>query len=71
MRRQRALWSLVVVSVLGLLVATPGSLPAQASSSTPSKPRVRDLGLPIGGTAGPLDAITDVAGVEVGHTTLI
>jgi L-aminopeptidase/D-esterase-like protein len=29
------------------------------------------LGFPIGGTAGPLDAITDVAGVEVGHTTLI
>ena len=35
------------------------------------KPRERDLKLPIGGTAGPLDAITDVAGVEVGHTTLI
>lgn len=35
------------------------------------KPRERDLGLPIGGTAGPLDAITDVKGVEVGHTTLI
>src|SRR5262245_49102338 len=34
------------------------------------KPRERDLKLPIGGTAGPLDAITDVAGVEVGHTTL-
>jgi len=35
------------------------------------KPRERDLKLPIGGTPGPLDAITDVAGVEVGHTTLI
>src|SRR6478672_7131402 len=35
------------------------------------KPRARDLQLPIGGTAGPLDAITDVAGVEVGHTTLV
>jgi D-aminopeptidase len=35
------------------------------------KPRERDLRLPIGGTPGPLDAITDVAGVEVGHTTLI
>ena len=35
------------------------------------KPRERDLALPIGGVAGPLDAITDVAGVEVGHTTLI
>ena len=37
------------------------------------KPRARDLGLAtqIGGTPGALDAITDVAGVEVGHTTLI
>jgi D-aminopeptidase len=35
------------------------------------KPRERDLKLPIGGEPGPLDAITDVAGVEVGHTTLI
>jgi D-aminopeptidase len=35
------------------------------------KPRERDLRLPIGGTPGPLDAITDVAGVEVGQTTLI
>jgi len=36
-----------------------------------TKPRENDLKLPIGGTPGPLDAITDVAGVEVGHTTLI
>ena len=36
-----------------------------------SKPRARDLGVPIGGIAGPLDAITDVGGVEVGQTTLI
>ncbi|MFI5311863.1 MAG: P1 family peptidase [Gemmatimonadales bacterium] len=35
------------------------------------KPRARDLAVPIGGTAGPLDAITDVVGVEVGFTTLI
>ena len=35
------------------------------------KPRERDLKLPIGGTPGALDAITDVQGVEVGHTTLI
>ncbi|MEO7682978.1 MAG: P1 family peptidase [Gemmatimonadaceae bacterium] len=37
------------------------------------KPRARELGIAtqIGGTPGPLDAITDVAGVEVGHTTLI
>ena len=36
-----------------------------------AKPREADLKLPIGGTPGPLDAITDVAGVEVGHATII
>src|SRR3954471_1681748 len=36
-----------------------------------TKPRARDLGIPIDGTPGPLDAITDVRGVEVGQTTLI
>src|SRR5438105_3768173 len=35
-----------------------------------SKPRARDLGVPFDGTPGPLNAITDVKGVEVGHTTL-
>ena len=35
------------------------------------KPRARDLGVPFDGTQGPLNAITDVKGVEVGHTTLI
>jgi L-aminopeptidase/D-esterase-like protein len=34
-------------------------------------PRARDLGVPLDGTPGPLNAITDVKGVEVGHTTLI
>jgi len=33
--------------------------------------RARDLGIPFDGTPGPLNAITDVAGVEVGYTTLI
>src|SRR5437867_7757586 len=36
-----------------------------------SKPRARDLGVPFDGQPGPLNAITDVKGVEVGHTTLI
>ncbi len=34
-------------------------------------PRARDLGVPFDGVPGPLNAITDVKGVEVGHTTLI
>jgi D-aminopeptidase len=49
---------------LTALLLLPVGLQAQ-------KPRERDLKLPIGGTPGTLDAITDVAGVEVGHTTLI
>lgn len=36
-----------------------------------AKPRARDLGVPFDGAPGPLNAITDVAGVEVGHATLI
>ena len=40
-------------------------------ASNQSKPRARDLGVPFDGTPGPLNAITDVKGVEVGHTTLI
>src|SRR5262245_33111791 len=35
------------------------------------KPRARDLGIPFEGAPGPLNAITDVQGVEVGHATLI
>ncbi len=38
---------------------------------TPGLVRARDLGVPFQGTAGELDAITDVRGVEVGHTTLV
>ena len=37
-----------------------------------ASPRARDLGIVIGeGSPGPFNAITDVAGVRVGHTTLI
>jgi len=36
-----------------------------------TKPRARDLGVPFDGTRGTNNAITDVKGVEVGHTTLI
>jgi D-aminopeptidase len=35
------------------------------------KPRARELGVPFEGTPGPLNAITDVSGIEVGHVTLI
>jgi len=42
-----------------------------AATAFAQKPRARDVGVPFEGNPGPLNAITDVAGVEVGHTTLI
>jgi L-aminopeptidase/D-esterase-like protein len=36
-----------------------------------TKPRARDMGVPFDGVPGPPNAITDVKGVEVGHTTII
>ena len=42
-----------------------------AQEKPPAKPRARDLGVPFDGTTGPLNAITDVPGVAVDHTTLI
>jgi D-aminopeptidase len=44
---------------------------ASAQDKTAAKPRARDLGVPFDGTPGPLNAITDVNGITVGHTTII
>jgi L-aminopeptidase/D-esterase-like protein len=40
-------------------------------ASTASRPRARAAGVPFDGSPGPKNAITDVAGVEVGHSTII
>ena len=48
-----------------------GMVPMYAQESGKGKPRARDLGIPFDGTPGALNAITDVSGVAVGHTTLI
>ncbi len=37
----------------------------------PVKSRARDLGIPFEGTPGPLNAITDLEGIEVGYATII
>ncbi len=58
-------WYMVLAAVLVAMATLADVGWAQA------KPRARDLGVPFEGTPGPLDAITDVKGVEVGHTTLI
>jgi D-aminopeptidase len=55
-----------------LMLCEPCLLLAQSDSNRQNlPPRARDLGVPFDGTPGPLNAITDVQGVEVGHTTLI
>jgi D-aminopeptidase len=54
--------------IITLLVASDVAMFGQ----TDARPRVRDLGVQVGVLApGPLNAITDVAGVKVGQTTLI
>src|SRR4051812_34385782 len=53
--------------VLGSMLAA-----AMYSQAPNSRPRARELGIAPGSlTTGPLDAITDVAGVRVGHTTVV
>ena len=52
-----------------LTVAALAAVPA--SSHAQARERARDLGIPLDGTPGTHNAITDVAGVEVGYVTLI
>ena len=54
------------IPLLALCLALGSSSPVQSQTV-----RARDLGVPFDGTPGPLNAITDVSGVEVGHVTLI
>ena len=44
---------------------------AAVLATAQTKPRARGLGIRLEGAPGPLNAITDVAGVEVGHRTII
>jgi len=41
------------------------------ASPLAAKPRARDLGIPFRGATGPLNAITDVSGVEVGQVSIL
>lgn len=61
---------LVTLSCLATIIA--GCVSPAIAESTQERQRLRDLGIVIGQyQPGPLNAITDVAGVKVGHTTLI
>jgi len=54
-----------------MLALAVSLLPAPLSGQAAPKPRARDLGVPFDGTPGPLNAITDVAGVTVGQVTIV
>jgi D-aminopeptidase len=59
-----------LISVAAFLLLISFALAQSTGSNT--RPRASDLGLKVGILpTGPLDAITDVAGVEVGQTTII
>jgi len=60
----------LLILAIGVCEALPRSV--QAGESGESRLRARALGIVVGSyTPGPLNAITDVAGVTVGQTTLI
>src|SRR5215475_5869045 len=61
--------SSIAVPMLVLVASLTGAIASAAEAA--HKERARDLGVPFDGTPGPLNAITDVEGVLVGHTTLI
>ena len=54
-----------------IFFALLSALATAAAVHAQTDPRARQLGVPFEGTPGPLDAITDVKGVEVGYRTLI
>src|SRR5438105_9738143 len=61
----------MLVLALNCYAREPQQSPPATSTSQKKIVRARDLGLPFDGTPGPLNAITDVAGVEVGYTTIL
>ncbi|MGH7250680.1 MAG: P1 family peptidase [Nitrospiraceae bacterium] len=71
------LWLDCLLAILtGWLLLVPASVsgadPAGAGATEEPRLRVRELGIVVGRyQPGPLNAITDVAGVKVGHQTLI
>jgi len=54
-----------------MILVMLGLVPVASAQTPAAKPRARDLGIPFDGRPGPLNAITDVAGVEVGLVTLV
>src|SRR5437764_13281932 len=70
-KMKRAIFCFLLLPMLDLHGREPQQSPPAKSTSQKKSVRARDLGVPFDGTPGPLNAITDVAGVEVGYTTTI
>ena len=71
-KRTFALVTLTVLFGLELSAREPIKSPPPVKQLADTKIlRARDLDVPFDGTPGKLNSITDVAGVEVGYTTLI
>ena len=62
---------LVLVFVIDCLAREPQKSPPARSTTASKVVRARDLGIPFDGIPGALNAITDIAGIEVGYTTLL
>src|ERR1700693_4463666 len=60
-----------VILLFTAVVRAQDKADVNTQTKNPAKPRARDLGVPFDGTPGLFNTITDVAGVTVGHTTLI
>jgi len=68
MKSNKQLYLIILVFIIiGMISAT-----SAIANHNAARARIRDLGIRIGSLApGPLNAITDVSGVKVGHETLI
>jgi D-aminopeptidase len=71
MRERRYFVCLAAISVVCASVIVLTGRGGEAGEAAQRGTRARDLGVPFEGTPGKFNAITDVQGVEVGHTTLI
>ena len=74
MRREKgelAYSNLILLPMRQSLFLLLSTLLPWTAVSAQQKPRARELGIPFNGTPGPLNAITDVTGVQVGQVTLI
>jgi len=71
MKPTRLLLLIVIVLVLDSHAREPQKSPPARPAIESKQIRARDIGIPFEGAPGKFNAITDVAGVEVGYTTLV